>query len=90
VISMTTNLFLLPYWAPAFQRVPLSLRPLGEAYALKEHRRARELSQSPGSERKIWMDGSCPRTCSGDQVRPRQDSVGASGPLACGDRPLTG
>ena len=42
VISMTTNLFPLPYWAPAFQRVPLFLRPLGETYALKERRRARE------------------------------------------------
>ena len=70
VIAMTTNLFPLPYWAPAFQRVPLFLRPLGETYALKERRRARDLSQSPDLEQMTWMDGSRPRTCSGDQARP--------------------
>ena len=68
VISMTTNLFPLPYWAPAFQRVPLSLRPLGETYALKERRRGRELSPSPGSDQKTWTARACPRTCSGDQA----------------------
>lgn len=59
VIPMTTNLFPLPYWAPTFQRVPLFLRPLGETYALKERRRARELSQKSrfGAED---MDGQKP------------------------------
>ena len=67
VISMTTNLFPLPYWAPAFQRVPLFLRPLDETYALKKCRRARELSQSPDLVQPEDMDGhdSRPRTCSG-------------------------
>ena len=30
---MTTNLFPLPYWAPALQRVPIPLQLLDEAYA---------------------------------------------------------
>ena len=29
---MTNNLFLLPYWAPALQRVPIPLRLLNAAY----------------------------------------------------------
>ncbi len=29
---MTNNLFPLPYWAPALQRVPMPLQVLNEAY----------------------------------------------------------
>jgi hypothetical protein len=34
---MTNNLFPLPYWAPALQRVPIPLRLLNAAYESGEH-----------------------------------------------------
>ena len=32
MVPMTNNLFPLPYWAPALQRVPIPLQVLNEAY----------------------------------------------------------
>ena len=73
VIPMTTNLFPLPYWAPAFQRVPLFLRPLGETYALKERRRARELSQSPDWSRRHGRTEAVPGHVPG--IKPGHDKT---------------
>ena len=43
-----TNLFPLPYWAPALQRVPKPLQRLDEAFALGE----RECKGAPRHDRK--------------------------------------
>jgi len=40
---MTSNLFPLPYWAPALQRVPIPLQVLNEAYLRGE--RARDCAE---------------------------------------------
>jgi hypothetical protein len=55
-----TNLFPLPYWAPALQRVPKPLQRLDEAFTLGErarkggprHDRNATHSSSPGSTRR--------------------------------------
>ena len=57
VIAMTTNLFPLPYWAPAFQRVPLFLSHEGETCADRlrhDHGRA----YIPISEQKTCLNPS--------------------------------
>lgn len=53
---MTTNLFPLAYWAPAFQRVPPYLRALGKTYALKERRRGPEPKVQIRSRRRGWTE----------------------------------
>jgi hypothetical protein len=55
-----TNLFPLPYWAPALKRVPIPLQVLNEAFirgiqfapGAPEHARAPEPSQSLAREAK--------------------------------------
>jgi len=43
MVPMTNNLFPLPYWAPALQRVPKPLQVLNEAYLRGE--RSRECAE---------------------------------------------
>jgi len=79
-MPMTTNLFPLPYWAPAFQRVPLFLRHQDEAHTLRDRpQRKRAACQIPVSEQKTLMAGasspdvsrgSSPAMTSGNRIWP--------------------
>jgi hypothetical protein len=67
MVPMTNNLFPLPYWAPALQRVPIPLQVLNEAYLRgnRPGKRAlwhdRDLGHAPSRDRRLSLELSPPR-----------------------------
>jgi hypothetical protein len=55
----TQNLFPLPMWAPAFQRVPTPLVALNEAF-VHGAREVETLGVKLGTWRRFWIRQSCP------------------------------
>jgi len=64
---MTNNLFPLPCWAPALQRVPMPLRVLNEAYLHGE----RPCHSAPWPDRAVGHVRSCERQLSPELSPPR-------------------